>query len=257
MHETMGRGLLAVAVAVGSTASGLAAQSAAAPDRRASAPPQVTETTLELEDGSTLRYAIAVPDGYEASDGDARPLVLALHPGGGGSPYYGGAFMRSIVEPALRSWGGVVVAPDAPGRSWTTERSERALLALVDHVLEEHAIDRDRVLVTGFSMGGRGTWRMAVRHPDVFTGAVVMAGSPGRTDVDEWADTPLYVIHSPDDEVVPFEAAEEAYLALAERGHPVEMRVLPGAGHYAMGAYVPALRLAGEWMLARWAGRPR
>jgi predicted peptidase len=115
----------------------------------------------------------------------------------------------------------------------------------------EHAIDRTRVLVTGFSMGGRGAWHMVARHPALFAGAIVMAGSPGAEDVARVA-TPLYLIPSPSDEVVPFEPVEEAYTGLRERGHPIELRVLPGASHYMMGAYVPALRLAGEWMLARW-----
>jgi dipeptidyl aminopeptidase/acylaminoacyl peptidase len=79
-----------------------------------------------------------------------------------------------------------------------------------------------------------------------------MAGSPGEVEVAGMATAPLYLIHSPDDEVVPFGPVEEAYLALAARGYPIEMRVLPGRSHYMMGAYVPALRAAGEWMLARW-----
>ena len=155
------------------------------------------------------------------------------------------------MEPALRAWGAVIVAPDVPDRSWATARSEGALLALVEYVFGEHAIDPERVLVTGFSMGGRGTWYMAARHPELFTGAIVMAGSPGEEEVASMA-TPLYLIHSPDDEVVPFGPAEEAYRALAGRGHPVEMRVVPGLSHYMMGAYVPALRAAGNWMLAQW-----
>ena len=213
-------------------------------------PAGIVETELELADGATLRYGIALPRGYEGSENDPRPLVLALHPGGR-AQYYGSSFMRSIVEPALRSWGAVLIAPDVPDRSWATPAAERAVLALVAHVLDEHAIDPRRVLVTGFSMGGRGAWYYAARHPGVFTGAIVMAGSPGD-DVERLRSTPIYLIHSPDDEVVPFEPVVEAHGALAARGHPVEMRVLPGAGHYMMGSYVPALRLAGEWMRERW-----
>ena len=214
---------------------------------------RVTETTLDVGAGPELRYAISLPDGWEGAADDPRPLVVALHPGGR-APYYGSSFMQSIVEPGLRSWGAVMVAPDVPDGSWATARSERAVLALVEHVLAQHSIDRSRVLVTGYSMGGRGTWFMASRHPEVFTGAVVMAGSPGDTDLAAMPDTPLYLVNSPDDEVIPFEVAEHAYLELAERGQAIEMRVLPGISHYSMGAYIPALRLAGQWMLERWNG---
>ena len=224
-------------------------------DAQAVPPPTIEETALDLGDGASMRYGIALPADYDPSARDPRPLVIALHPGGR-SPYYGSDFMQGIVEPALRAWGAVIVAPDVPDRSWATPRSERAVLALVEHVMAERAIDPARVLVTGFSMGGRGTWYMAARHADVFTGAIVMAGSP---DEGEIADVriPIFLIHSPDDEVVPFGPAEEAYSALAARGHPVEMRVLPGASHYMMGAYVPVLRVAGRWMLERWEAEVR
>lgn len=240
---------MAVVAALGALAlpGWTAAQTSLPP---APAPQRIAETTLALADGWVLPYGISLPAGYE-SDGPPRPLVVALHPGGR-QPYYGSSFMRSVVEPGLRSWGAILVAPDVPDRSWATARSEQAILALVEHVLAEHSVDRARVLVTGFSMGGRGTWYTAARHADVFTGAIVMAGSPGADDLERLVDVPLYMIHSPDDEVVPFEPVERAYRVLAERDYPTELRVLPGAGHYMMGAYVPALRAAGDWMLERW-----
>jgi len=242
---------LALAIALTLTPFGLAAQTTVPFGAAVIAPARVTETTLELADGSVLRYGIAIPDGYDGSDGDPRPLVLALHPGGR-SVYYGSSFMQSIVEPGLRSWGAVMIAPDVPDQSWATPRSERALLELVEHIVAEYTIDREQVLVTGFSMGGRGTWYMAARHSELLAGAIVMAGSPGDRDLETIVSTPLFLIHSPDDEVIPFAPVEQAYLELAGRDYPIEMRVLPGAGHYNMGAYIPALRAAGDWMLARW-----
>jgi predicted peptidase len=212
----------------------------------------VTETALELPDGTSVRYAIALPDGYDRA-GAPRPLVLALHPGGR-TEYYGSSFMQGVVEPALRTWGAVIVAPDVPDRNWESARSERVVLALLEHVLASYATDREQVLVTGFSMGGGGAWYMAARHPEVFDGAIVIAGSPEEGDVASLA-VPIYLIHSPDDEVVPFAGAETAYESLAARGHPVELRVLPGRTHFQMGAYVPALRVAGSWMLERWRAR--
>ena len=205
---------------------------------------------LDLPDGTVLRYGIALSSGGPTRRDDPRPLVLALHPGGRGE-YYGSSFMEGIVEPALRSWDAVIVAPDVPDRGWDTPRSEGLLLALVKQIQSEYAIDARRVLVTGFSMGGRGTWYMAARHPEIFAGAIVMAGS-SRPDEVAKIEIPIYLIHSPDDEVVPFEPAEAAYAALSERGHTVDMRILPGASHYMMGAYAPLLRLGGAWMLARW-----
>ena len=101
-------------------------------------------------------------------------------------------------------------------------------------------------------MGGRGTWYMATRHPDLFTGAIVMATGPGDGSLESLAAMPLYIIHSPDDGVVPYEPVEETALMLAARGYPVQMMRLPGASHDMMGDYVIPLRAAGAWMQEQW-----
>lgn len=199
-----------------------------------------------------MQYALSLPAGYDPAV--PRPLVLALHPGGR-EPYYGSWFMHTIVEPALRGWGAIVVAPDVPDENWTTELSEQSVLALLDQVRDEHAIDPDRILVTGFSMGGRGAWHFVVRRPDIFTGAIVMATGPGRGSLESLSETPLYIIHSPDDEVVPYAPSERLALELADRGYPVQFMRLPGASHGMMGDYVGPLGVAGAWVAARWRDR--
>ena len=243
MRFATGVSLLAAALVSGAPGIQLSAQTRAAP--------RVTETVFELAGGQEMLYAISLPAGYDGSSGDPRPLILALHPGGR-ARYYGSDFMRQIVDPALRGWGAVIVAPDVPSRSWANEDSEQAVLALLDDVLENHTIDRTRILVTGFSMGGRGTWYMATRHADFFTGAIAMAASRGDDSLDGLGAMPVHLIHSPDDEVVPYGPAAATAQLLAERGHPVQMIRLAGASHYMMGDYVAPLRAAGEWMKEQW-----
>ena len=215
----------------------------------------VQERVFPLAGSEGMRYALSVPAGYDASD--PRPLILALHPGGANMPYYGGAFMRQVVEPALRSWNPIIVAPDAPTRAWTSATSEQAVMALLEDIVEEYGVDPDRILVTGFSLGGRGTWFMATRHPEFFTGAMPIAGSPGGDSLESLKSMPVHIIHSVDDGVVPIEHARAAAQALAGSGNSVKFTELEGTGHFAMGSYVGALKEAGEWMWAQWddAGR--
>ena len=220
------------------------------------APPRVIETVLELADGGEMRYAISIPsdDADAETDRTPRPLVLALHPGGR-SVYHGSDFMQQVVELALREWEAIIVAPDVPSRHWADQVSERAVLALLDHVVAHHSIDLDRILVTGFSMGGRGVWFFATRHADLFTGAIPMAASRGNNSLDGLGTMPVHIIHSPDDEVVPYGPAEETAELLAERGHPVRLLRVGGLGHYNMGGYIKSLQLAGEWMEEQWASK--
>jgi predicted peptidase len=224
----------------------LAAQSAA---------PAVLQRTFVAPDTGKILYGLSVPAGYSARE--PRPLVVALHPGGPRTPYYGLSFLRSIVSPALRDLGAIMIAPDCPPPgSWSDAAGERAVLALVESVMKEYTIDRRRILVTGFSMGGRGTWFMASRHADLFTAAIPIAGSPGSEPLDRLGRIPTYVIHSRDDEVVPFAQDEQAARELETRGRAVRFEALAGISHYQMGGYVDALARAGRWVAERWSQRP-
>jgi predicted peptidase len=212
------------------------------------AAPRFEQRTFKTPDGTSMRYGLSVPGDYDAAR--PRPLVLALHPGGSG-PYYGDGFMRSIFLPGLRELAPIMIAPDVPGRTWTEPRSEQAVMALVAAMIGEFAIDTRRVLVVGFSMGGAGTWHLSARHPNRFTAAIIMAGRT-QEPVATIARIPTYVIHSRNDEVVPFGQAEERVRALEKMGRPVAFDALAGVSHYAMGSYVDALARGGQWVSERW-----
>ena len=219
---------------------------------QASLAPGLHNTTLDVEGVGTVTYGIWIPLDYEPED-EPRPLVLALHPGGSPGPGYGMQFLRGVVGPALQDWGAIVVSPDAPDRRWANETSERGVLALLGDVMEEYAIDRNRILVTGFSMGGRGTWYMASRHPDLFTAAIPMAARSDSDDAEQVGDMPVFIIHAREDQVVPFAPAEQLAQDMDERGQTVSFLPLEGVGHFQMGA--EPLRVAGEWIVERWAER--
>jgi predicted peptidase len=101
-------------------------------------------------------------------------------------------------------------------------------------------------------MGGRGTWFMSSRHADLFTAAIVIAGSARDVPTDRLATIPTYVIHSRDDQVMPFEPAQRTAQELEKMGRIVKFEALQGLGHYEMGGYVDAIRRAGRWVVERW-----
>ena len=214
--------------------------------------PGVRHLSFSAPNLGPMRYALSIPSGYNA--GEARPLVLALHPGEL-VPGYGAVFLQRVVAPGLRDLGAIIVSPDCPARAWTEPLAEKAVLALLQSVLNEYSIDRSRVLVTGFSMGGRGTWFMATQHADLFTAAIPMAGAPGDVSIDRLATMPTYVIHSRDDNVVPFAPSEKIVADLKRLGRPVELEALDGVPHSAMGGYVGSLRRAGRWVAEQWTRR--
>jgi predicted peptidase len=212
--------------------------------------PGLHRSTFPVPGLGQMPYGISIPRGYNASD--PVPLVLALHPGGERMPYYGAAFVQQIVAPALDTLRAIIVAPDCPTRSWADEAADQAVMALVDRVMRDYRIDRRRILVVGFSLGGRGTWFMASHHPDFFTAAIPMAASTGDDPPDRLATMPTYVIHSRDDQVVPFAPAERNVRALEKLGRPIKFEALQDIDHYQMGGYIESLRRAGRWVSEQW-----
>lgn len=212
--------------------------------------PLFQRRTFHASDGTEMRYGIAIPRNYDPSR--PRPLVLALHPGGERTPYYGDLYMRGIFFPGLTTLEPIMVAPDCPTPAWSDPLAEKAVTALIDDIIANHAIDRRRILVTGFSLGGAGTWFLSSRRPDLFTAAIVMAG---KTDepLERLAKIPTYVIHSRDDRVVAFDQAEERATALAAMGRAVRFDALSGVGHFEMPGYLEAIERAGKWVREQWA----
>ena len=216
--------------------------------------PAVQQRSFRVPAGPILLYGISTPAVNDAQQ--PRPLVLVLHPSRpSGKYYYGATVMKQIFSPALNDLNAIMVAPDCPGRDWTDPTAERSLVALVQSLLKEYSIDRHRILVTGYSMGGQGAWFMESRHSDLFTAAIVIAGSTSDEPLDHLATIPTYVIHSRDDQVVPFEPAERTVRELEMMGREIKFDALEGPGHYDMGSYIGAIKRAEQWVTEHWANQ--
>ena len=196
------------------------------------------------------RYTISVPVGY--SGDQPTPLILALHYAGHGSPYYGELMLHSLIEPAFQEIEPIIIAPDCPAIDWTQPESEQLIFNLLENIQEKFNIDPQRILITGYSLGGVGTWHFAGRYPEQFNAAIVMAGRP-PDDVDEidW-QIPLLVIHGRNDELNPLRVSEEIVLDLEKKGVDIEFRILESVTHYETHYFVPALRNAIPWLMEKW-----
>jgi poly(3-hydroxybutyrate) depolymerase len=236
--------LLAVgsACASGKTVPGSPASPSSGPG------PGIHEQTLSLPGGQTLRYTLAIPDGYR--DDRPAPLIVALHFGGRVTPFYGRGMLEVLVLPALAELEAIAVAPDALDRGWDDALDEGSVLALMDHLGKTLAIDRKRVLCTGYSMGGVGTWYLAGRHPDRFTAAIPIAGRP-PADLD--VKVPVYALHGRDDEVMPIGPTESLINHLSAGGADARLMVVNDATHYQTDRFVDPLRVAaGRWLRRVW-----
>lgn len=212
--------------------------------------PGIYEETLTLKSGALLRYTLSIP--REFSPGQSIPLVMALHYGGTVTPWYSKGYLDILVKPALRELNAIIAAPDCPGKGWNNPSSEAAVLELHNHIKTHYSIDEKRMLVTGFSMGGIGTWHMVARHPQLFSAAIPMSGAVGQETVKKIKDTPVYVIHSKQDEFFPYKQVEEMVQMLKDRGVPVHLQLVDGISHYNTAGFAQYLREAVPWIKEVW-----
>jgi predicted peptidase len=208
----------------------------------------------ELPDASQVHFVLNVPPTTEVTP--EVPLVLALHFGAPQYPrYFGTRFVQQMVLPALGDEPAIVVAPDVIGGNWTNERCERAVIALTRELIKTYDVDPDRVLVTGYSLGARGAWHLASRYPDIFTGAIPLAGGPPENMEGLQESVPVYCVQSVTDEVFPIEETRQAVAALKEKNLAIEFKELDQVSHYESLRYVDPFREALTWMRAQWEKR--
>jgi predicted peptidase len=206
----------------------------------------IHDQVLDQKDGPAVSYAIWVPRAYH---GDAVPLILALHYGG--DPRGAGRdMMRILVQPALGDLGAIIVAPDSLDGGWSTPANERAVNALLVKVEKKYAIDLKKIVVTGFSMGGAGTWYWADKYPERFSAAIPVAGRPTQS-ADSWR-VPVFAVHSRADQTMPIGPTEQRIGELKQRGINAQLVVLNGIQHYETYKFVDGLRQAVPWIREIW-----
>jgi poly(3-hydroxybutyrate) depolymerase len=152
--------------------------------------------TLSRGDEPAIRYTISIPANH--SPATPVPLILALHfgVGGGDAAGAGGEIVQILIGPALAELGAIIVAPDSVRGNWSTPENEKAVNALLDMVLAHYAIDKNKIAVTGYSMGGAGSWHFAEKFPERFSAAIPVAGRPPAS-ASGWR-LPVLAIHSRD-----------------------------------------------------------
>ena len=196
------------------------------------------------------RYTLSLPENY--SEDEKFSLVVILHYGGHGAPYFGKMILVDFVEPALRELNAIFVAPDCPTRNWVQPKSVQLVLDLLEEIQEKYNVDPDRVLVTGYSLGGVGTWNLAGEYPDRFSAAIVMAGFPPDDVLEMDWQIPLYVIQGRNDELFPVAETTKIVAQLEEKGVDISYRILERVTHYETHKYVPILRDVVPWIKTAW-----
>lgn len=190
--------------------------------------------------GDVGTFTLSIPVEIETNSG--LPLVISLHYAGSGIRYYGAGLLGDVVEPALRALGALMVAPDCQAEIWHNKKSEDQILALTAMILDSYDIDPARLLITGYSIGGIGTWYIAGRHQKQFSIAIPMAARPPASVADLDWQIPLLVLHGRHDELFPLSDTLETVSQLQKAGVSIVMSVVEDATHFETGRFFRPLR---------------
>ncbi len=134
--------------------------------------------------GQVLPYNLYLPEDYDPAE--RYPLVLFIHDAGVASgpvtqTLYQGNGATSWAEPEAQARHKcIVVAPEYPvitvDDNWNYSHHLDATIALIEDLQTRYSIDSTRIYTTGQSMGCMSSIVLMLKEPDLFAGALLVAG---------------------------------------------------------------------------------
>jgi predicted peptidase len=164
--------------------------------------------------GTRLDYRLFEPAEADSGGEAEYPLVVTLHGAGESgtdnvSQIAGNQLAVAFADPARQAeHPSFVLSPQRrPDMNWFWNDAgmEGALLELIEETARRYPIDRDRIYVTGLSMGSLGWWAILPEHQDVFAGAILICGLGDEAAVRSLTSFPIWATHSRDDPIVAYD----------------------------------------------------
>ena len=212
---------------------------------------RIEKKTYDFKDAKKeMEYAQFVPSTYKKEN--KSPLIIALH-GLGSNPQQIMRY-RGLTDLAEKH-GYIVAAPmgynsggwygaripfktrkDDPDN--LSELSEKDVMNVLEIVRKEYTIDQDRIYLTGHSMGGGGTWHMAIKYPDLWAALAPIAPAIFRpaTDVEKVKHLPVILVQGDNDKLCPVETARKWADQMKKLEMTHEYVEIPGGDHISVAA---------------------
>ena len=177
-----------------------------------------------------LTYLISYPKEF---DKDKKyPLVILLHGAGSREETTGSLRAHKCLKNFLERQderGYVLIAPLCKRGTW--DEWMLLLVRLVEKYREISYIDETHVHLTGYSMGGYGTWALATLYPNWFASAMPICGGGIGGFAMNLVNLPIRTFHGLRDTVVdPIESLQMAKTVNLHGGH-AELILFPKLGH--------------------------
>ncbi|MBI4766695.1 MAG: prolyl oligopeptidase family serine peptidase [Deltaproteobacteria bacterium] len=185
---------------------------------------------LSNVDHTLQPYRIFIPSTYDGSK--AFPLIISLHGVGGDENSYFEEYGSGAFKIEAEERGYLVACPK--GRqpaSMYLGPAEQDIMDVIAEAKKAYHIDENRIYLTGHSMGGFGTWSVAMNHPQVFAALAPVAGggNPGR--MGKIAHIPQLVVHGEKDQIVSVERSRQMVEAAQKLNVKLKYFEIPDGDH--------------------------
>ncbi len=175
----------------------------------------------------------------DAQKGAKYPLIVVLH-GRSGHAYGGWVLADQVVNRGMPTFVLVPMMEDNvknwmdPTFRWRDFKNPRPIdhvALLTKKMIGELPIDPSRVYITGYSMGGVGTFGALKEFPDIFAAGVPICGGWHPEHAKEFITTPIWAFHGSEDKGPPPEYSRNMVEAIRKAGGTAEYTEYPGVGH--------------------------
>ena len=224
----------------------LAALPAAGQDKANKTWAKIQKKSYDFKDAAkAMEYGLFVPSTYDKSK--PAPLIVALH-GLGSNP------QQILRYPELtdlaEKHGYIIVAPmgynsggwygqnpvfirTKPNPENLYELSELDVMNVLAIARKDFNVDPDRIYLMGHSMGGGGTFHLALKHPDLWAalGPIAPAIFRPAGDVAKIKHIPVILVQGDSDKLVKVEMVRPWANKMKELGMVHEYIEVKGGGH--------------------------
>lgn len=179
------------------------------------------------------------------------PLIVFLHGSGergdnlelvkAHSPF---TYKNLIKEPVA------ILAPQCPANSWWNTET---LYQLIKEIQSKYKIDASRIYLTGLSMGGWGTWKLAMEHPEMFAAIAPVCAPSDRVmeaNVDQFKNLPIKIFHGGNDDIVSPINSINMYQAVKKVNPTASLTIFPDDNHNSWDSTYSDPKFY-EWMLSQ------
>ncbi|MBR6748227.1 MAG: prolyl oligopeptidase family serine peptidase [Clostridia bacterium] len=192
----------------------------------------MTGSVYETTKTRTYTYSYLVYEPADRAPDEKLPMIVFLH--GAGERGTNPEVMKCHSIPKIFdepvNYRCIVVCPQCPKDEVWLQHID-PLRDFIVKMIHQYNADPDAVSLTGISMGGFGSWELAMAYPDMFSCLVPVCGGGMSWRADRLKNLPIHAFHGEVDGVVPPAHSVEMVDKVNRAGGEAKLTIYPGVGH--------------------------